>query len=205
MGRILTYLLLIELHIIHGFLTTSKHPLVNIAKKELSKFKSYHHLVTVRTNLDTEPWWLNVFSKMLGLEGYNPELTGADVSSQNWMAEHRNNIFAQMMRCALYSSDLWPEYWLYTLWLAVYIHNRLPHISIKTTPYQSMTGKMEQTAMYPILGVPHLHHDQIYVIAKHLQEIKQETQLVSTRSNSKGIASPVITSLVVCYDIYTHV
>ena len=58
---------------------------------------------------------------MIDLEGYNLEITGAEGSSQNGIVEHPNKVFTQMMRCALYSSDLGPEYWSYALRLAVHI------------------------------------------------------------------------------------
>ena len=71
---------------------------------------------------------------MLAEEGFHLEVTGAESLSQNSIAEAPNRTFAQMMRCALYSADIGPEYWSYALRLAVYIKNRLPHASIKTTP-----------------------------------------------------------------------
>ena len=75
------------------FLTTSKHPPVNIAKKVLSKFKSYHRHRTVRIDQCKELGSSKAFREMVDLEGYNLELTGADRSSQNGMAEHPNKVF----------------------------------------------------------------------------------------------------------------
>ena len=73
-------------------------------------------------------------------EGYILELTRAEASAQNGLAESPNYVLVQMMRCALYSADLGPEYWSYALRLAVYVKNRLPHTSIINIPYERLTG-----------------------------------------------------------------
>ena len=78
---------------------------------------------------------------MLSKEGFTPELTGSDSSSENSTAERPHRDLAQMMRCMLYLSKLGPEYWSYALAHAVYIKNRLCHASLNTTPFQAFTGK----------------------------------------------------------------
>ena len=92
------------------------------------------------------------FSKMCSDEGFNLEMTGAEVSSQNGIAESPNRIFAQMMRCALYSADLGPEYWSYTLQLSIYVKNRLPHRFLPSTPYQMLTGNKLDISKLRVFG-----------------------------------------------------
>ena len=88
---------------------------------------------------------------MVSDEGFVLELTGAEASSQNGIAESSNRVYAQMMRCALYSSDLGPEYWSYAL-MAVYVKNRLPHRSIPSTSYEMLTGKRPNVSKLRVFG-----------------------------------------------------
>ena len=134
------------------FLTKSKHPPVHIARNFLKKFKSKNPHKAVRTDLGRELGQSEEFRKMIDEEGFTLEVTGAEGSSQNGIAESPNRTYAQMMRCALYSADLGPEYWSYALRLAVYIKNRLPHRSIKTTPYQELTGTRADVSKLKIFG-----------------------------------------------------
>ena len=89
---------------------------------------------------------------MIDQEGFVLELTGAEASSQNGIAESPNRVLAQMMRCALYSADLGPEYWSYALQMVVYVKNRLPHRIIDTTPYQKLTGNQPNVSKIRIFG-----------------------------------------------------
>ena len=57
-----------------------------------------------------------------------------------------------MICCALYSAYLGPDYWSYILQLAVYLKNRLPHISIKTTLYQELTRSKADVSKLCIFG-----------------------------------------------------
>ena len=134
------------------FLTASKHPPVETARKVLHKFKSSHPHRTVRTDQGKELGKSDKFRAMVEDEGFVLELTGAEASSQNGLAESPNRVLAQMMRCALYSADLGPEYWSYALRQAVYVKNRLPHTSIKNTPYERLTGKRPDVSRLRIFG-----------------------------------------------------
>ena len=134
------------------FLTKSKQPPVAIARKVLNKFKSSHPHKTVRTDQGGELGRSTKFSEMVAEEGFTLELTGAEASSQNGMAETPNRVYAQMMRCALYSSGLGPEYWSYALRMAVYVKNRLPHKSIKCTPYEKLTGTKPNVSKLRVFG-----------------------------------------------------
>jgi len=51
------------------------------------------------------------FQDMLVEEGFNLEVTGADISVQNVIAESPNKYLGTMMRCILHATDLGPEYW----------------------------------------------------------------------------------------------
>ena len=134
------------------FLTKSKHPPVIIARKVLSKFKSANPHRTVRTDQGGELGRSDKFSKMVYDEGFALELTGAEASKQNGIAESPNRVYAQMMRCALYSSGLGPEYRSYALRMAIYVKNRLPHKSISCTPYQKLTGKKPDVSRLRTFG-----------------------------------------------------
>lgn len=134
------------------FLTKSKHPPVTLAHKVLTKFKSTNPHRTVRTDQGGELGRSSKFSQMVAEAGFVLELTGAEASKQNGIAESPNRVYAQMMRCALYSSGLGPEYWSYALRMAVHVKNRLPHTSISSTPYQKLTGKKPNLSKLRIFG-----------------------------------------------------
>ena len=134
------------------FLTKSKHPPVDIARKVLKKFRSDHKHRTVRTDQGGELGRSEEFRTMVDDEKFCLELTGSDASFQNGIAEAPNKALAQMMRCLLYSSDLGPEYWSYALKHAVMVKNRLPHCSIPTTPYQELTGLKSDVSKLRVFG-----------------------------------------------------
>ena len=83
------------------FLTKSKHSPVDIARIVLSKFKSSNPHRTVRTDQGKELGKFDEFRTMVGEEDFSLELTGAEASSKNGVAEAPNRVLAQMMRCAL--------------------------------------------------------------------------------------------------------
>ena len=84
---------------------------------------------------------LEEFQIMVAEEKVTLEVTGADASVQNAIAESPNKYLANMKRCILNAADLGPEYWLLALRHVVYIQNRLPHAFIKMTPFEAITGK----------------------------------------------------------------
>ena len=134
------------------FLMSTKHPPVETARKVLNKFKATHPHRTVRTDQGKELGKSEKFREMIDQEGFLLKLTGAEASSQNGIAESPNRVLAQMMRCALYSADLGPEYWSYALRLVVYVKNRLPHSSITNTPYERLTGTRPDISRLRIFG-----------------------------------------------------
>ena len=50
---------------------------------------------------------------------------------------------------------------------------------------------VERQAMHPIYGVPQLYHDQLNIIARYLQDIKQDIQLQCNTNGSDRILSRV--------------
>ena len=122
------------------FLSKNKQPPIATVQNLLNKFKSDNPNRTVRTDQGGELGHSTKFSTMIAQCGYALEETGPDASSQNGLAERPNRTFGQMMRCMLHSAELGPEFWSYAIIHAAYIKNRLYHHSIKTTPYQCMTG-----------------------------------------------------------------
>ena len=78
---------------------------------------------------------------MIAKYDYILEPTGAYTPEQNGMAERPNQTLGQMTRCLLHSSGLDDRYWSHAILHAVYIKNRLPHNSIKKTPYEAYHGR----------------------------------------------------------------
>ena len=79
------------------FLTASKSPPVEIARSVLRKFKSTKPHRTVRTDQGKELGKSAAFQIMLQEEGFTLELTGADASAQNALAESPNKYLGNMM------------------------------------------------------------------------------------------------------------
>ena len=133
------------------FITSDKTPPIKEARMILNKFKSTNKGRSVRVDQGGE---LNsmAFKEMVADEGFALELTGSDSSAQNGMAENPNRTYGQVMRCLLHASDLGPEYWSYALTHAVYIKNRLPHHSIKMTPFEKFTGRKPNLKRLRIFG-----------------------------------------------------
>ena len=133
------------------FITDSKLPPVKEAQMVLSKFKSTNPHRTVRVDQGGE-LNSNAFKAMVAEEKFSIELTGSDSSAQNGMVENPNRTYGQMMRCALHSAELGPEYWSYALTHAVYVKNRITHHSIQCTPYEKFTGLKPNLANLKIFG-----------------------------------------------------
>ena len=118
----------------------------------LNKFKSVNPHRTVRTDQGGELGKSKLFQTMVDKELFALELTGADASAQNGVAESPNKYLGNMMRCMLHSAGLGPEYWSYALIHAVYIKNRLPHTHIGKTPYEALTGTQPDLTNLRIFG-----------------------------------------------------
>ena len=130
---------------------SSKSPPVEIAKKILYKFKSKNPHRTVRVDQGGELGKSEAFRNMVG-KHFSLELTGADASTQNGMIENLNRTLGQMMRCLLQSAGMGPEYWTFALIHSIYIKNRMPHHSIKMTPFEKFTGLKPNLSRLRIFG-----------------------------------------------------
>ena len=130
----------------------SKEPPLLAIKTILSKFGSKDAHRTVRTDQDKGLGKSKEFLKLLEKLNFHPELTGTDNSQQNSRAERPHRDLGQMMRCLLHSSNLGPEYWTYALNMAVYVKNRVPHKSLKMSPYEAFTGHQPNLSRLRIFG-----------------------------------------------------
>jgi hypothetical protein len=86
--------------------------------------------------------------------GFILEPTASDASFQNGLAECPNRTPADMMRSLLYCVNLGPEYWLWAILHAMYLKNRLPNKSTKTTPLQAYTGTKPNNKNVRVFGCP---------------------------------------------------
>ena len=134
------------------YLTISKSPPINIVQRVLHKFKSSDNHRTVRTDQGKELGRSAAFQAMVHKEGFSLEMTGSDASAQNAVAEAPNKYLANMMRYILHAANLGPEYWSYALIHAVYIKNRLPHILIKKTHFEALTGQQPEVTNLRVFG-----------------------------------------------------
>ena len=108
----------------------------------------------IRTDAGGELWSSHAFQKMAFEEGFIPQVTAADASFQNGIAERPNRTFGDIMRSLQHGAQLGPEYWSWALLYAVYLKNRTPHQAIQTTPYQAYTGKRPDITALRIFGSP---------------------------------------------------
>ena len=118
----------------------------------LRKFGAKVMHQTVRSDQDKALGKSVDFLAMLKEEEFTPELTGTDSSQQNAIGERPHRDLAQMMRCMLHLAELGPAYLSFALAHAVYIKNRLPHLAIRTTPFQAFTGKQPDLSRLRIFG-----------------------------------------------------
>jgi hypothetical protein len=134
------------------FITPSKHPPIESAKLVLDKFKSTNTHWIVCVNQGGELGKNNKFLDMVVTAGFTVEPTGSDSSAQNGLVEQPNRTFGQLMRCLLHSAELYPEFWSFVLNHTVYIKNRLPHQSVKKSPYEAFTGIQPDLSRLKIFG-----------------------------------------------------
>jgi deoxyuridine 5'-triphosphate nucleotidohydrolase len=132
--------------------SSSKEPPLEAIKHVLTKFGSKDTHRTVRTDQDRGLGKSKDFLQLLTNLNFTPELTGTDNSQQNSRAERPHRDLGQMMRCLLHSANLGPEYWTYALTMAVYVKNRIPHKSLKMTPYEAFTGRKPDLSRLRIFG-----------------------------------------------------
>ena len=123
------------------FLATSKSPPVNVAQQALNKFKSKNSHRIVRTDQGDGLGKSTLFQNTVVTQEFSLEITEANTSVQNGVAEIPNRHLSNMMR--LHGANLGLEYWVYALIDTVYIKNRFLHSHIKMTPYEALTGQQQ--------------------------------------------------------------
>ena len=108
----------------------------------------------VRTDQGGELSNSQLFRQTIQNAGYSVEITGADNSSQNAIAERPHRTLANMVRAGLENAGLPYRYWSDALLYAVYIKNRLPHKHFKNkkTPYEILTGNQPDLSKLRIFG-----------------------------------------------------
>ena len=77
---------------------------------------------------------------MIGSKLFVLEVTGADTSAQNTIAEIPNKYLGNTMQSILQSVYLGPEYWSFVLRHAIYVKHRLPYVYIKKTTLEDLKG-----------------------------------------------------------------
>ena len=125
---------------VRAFLTKSKEPPVNILQAFMSKFGIRDGVI--RTDQGGKLARSNSFCDVMLEEfGYVVEPTRVDSPSQNSGVERYNNILAVKVRTLLYGAGLPAKFWSAALLYAVYLHNRLVHLTINKTPYKGWYGR----------------------------------------------------------------
>ena len=138
------------------FLTKNKQPPIQTVSTLLDMHGSKGGHRTIRTDQGGELASCQAFRNMIMQKNYTLEITGADNSSQNGIAERPHQTLANMVRSALTNADLPSKYWSDAIIHAVFIKNRLPHaaFNFKTTPYTELTGTKPNLASLRIFGSP---------------------------------------------------
>jgi hypothetical protein len=138
--------------------TEVRHLLTQLQAKVQSTYR------TVTTDLGGELARSKEFQKMLVEPNVNYQLrtTGAHSSAQNGLAEKPNQDLARMMRAMLYGAGLGSEFWTYAIRHAVYLKNRLPHVSLNmTTPYEALNKTKPDLSRLRVFGSRvHFMHNQ---------------------------------------------
>ena len=117
------------------YVSSSKSPPIEFCRSILRKFKAETAHRTVRCD-QGELATSKEFNALLVEQGFTLQVTGSNNSKQNGMVERPHRTLKQMVRCILHNASLGPEFWSYALIHSVYVKNRLPHSSIKMSPFQ---------------------------------------------------------------------
>jgi dUTP pyrophosphatase len=175
-----------------------RHLLSHLKSKVKSTYK------TVTTDLGGELARSKEFQKMLIESDINYQLrtTGAHSSAQNGLAEKPNQDLARMMRSMLYGAGLSSKYWTYALRHAVYLKNRLPHVSLGlTTPYEAINKVKPDLSRLRVFGSrAHFMHNER---AKKLDKMDRAGTFLTFKGTDK--IAYVIDEVTGCERVVTHV
>ncbi len=134
------------------FLTASKSPLIAIMRAFLTKFGLANGVI--RTDQGGELARSDDFWRaMMEESSYTVEPTGADRPSQNGGAEIYNRTLAVKVHTLLYGSGLPAKFWSAALLHSVYLHNRLVHSAVGTTPYEAWYGRRPDVTNLKTFGL----------------------------------------------------
>ena len=150
------YLLIVDLftRYLWIFLSKNKHPPLQTVKQFLRTYGLKKGVRIIRTDQGGELARSTLFRNVLQDAGYSIEVTGADNSSQNGIAERPHRTLANMVRTALENAALPYKYWSDALLHAAFVRNRLPHAHFqnKTTPYEKLTGMKPDLTKLRVFG-----------------------------------------------------
>ena len=139
-----------------AFLSKNKQPPL----KTLRLFLQQNGIKTgqriIRTDQGGELAASHAFQDLAAEFGYAIEITGADNSSQNGVAERPHRTLANMVRATLTDAGLPDKFWSDALVHAVFIKNRLPHAAFQylSTPFTELTGTRPNLQQLKIFGTP---------------------------------------------------
>ena len=150
------YLLIVDLftRYVWIFLSKNKHPPLKTIKQFLRTYGLKSGVRIIRTDQGGELSKSTMFRKTLQEAHYSIEVTGADNSSQNGIAERPHRTLANMVRTALENAGLPYTYWSDALLHAAFVKNRIPHAHFhnKITPYEQLTGMKPDLSKLRIFG-----------------------------------------------------
>lgn len=120
--------------------------------------KSYglndNFVTIIRTDQGGELAKCEDFRKVVEKAHYALEITGADNSSQNGIAERPHKFLAKMMRTCLQNSGLGARFWSDAAIHCLFIKNGLPHqaFDYKSTSYEKLCGRKPNLSALRIFG-----------------------------------------------------
>ena len=142
------YLLIVDLftRYLWIFLSKNKHPPLQTVKQFLRTYGLKQGVRIIRTDQGGELSKSTLFRNVLQAAGYSIEVTGADNSSQNAIAERPHRTLANMVRTALENAALPYKYWSDALLHAAFVRNRLPH-AVTFTVFLTLHGEHDNDGL----------------------------------------------------------
>ena len=150
------YLLIVDYYTRYywAFLSKNKHPPTQTIQHFLKSYGTNNVNKVIRTDQGGELAKSALFRETIRKHAYQLEITGADNSSQNGIAERPHQTIADMVRAGLENAGLHVRFWSDALLHAIYVKNRLPHafFNHKFTPYEKLTGLKPDLSKLRIFG-----------------------------------------------------
>ena len=150
------YLLIIDYYTRYTwvFLSKNKAPPLRTITQFLRTYGNTDGVRIIRTDQGGELARSTSFKEVVTKAEYTIEITGADNSSQNGLAERPHRTLGDMVRAGLENAGLHVKYWSDALLHAVFVKNRMPHSAFnhKITPYERLTGTPPDLSKLRIFG-----------------------------------------------------